>query len=59
MELTYDYPVLLMMSGNKDIRERKAEVLNNSYRKDGLIKYAAGDYKGAIKLFSTVRPSLV
>ncbi|XP_062568921.1 outer dynein arm-docking complex subunit 4-like [Saccostrea cucullata] len=40
------------MSGNKDLKQRKTEVLNNSYRKDGLVKYATGDYKGALKLFN-------
>lgn len=48
-----------MMSGNKDICERKVEVLNNFYWKDGVIKYVVGDYKGVIKLFSMVRLSFV
>lgn len=42
------------MSGNIDIKQRKAEVLNNSYRKDGLIKFTSGDIKGALKLFNLV-----
>jgi hypothetical protein len=42
------------MSGNIDIKQRKAEVLNNSYRKDGLVKFTSGDVKGALKLFNLV-----
>lgn len=48
------------MSSNKEVRERKNEVLNNSYRKDGLVKFLQEDYRGAIKMFTTVsvRPKL-
>lgn len=42
------------MSSNKEVRERKTEVLNNSYRKDGLVKFLQEDYRGAIKMFTTV-----